>query len=179
MTVQKRLNRSRCRFGCGLEWAQGTMYKAGAGFPEGRGHLCDAAFVRHLRRRVIGQVVAVEPDVHNAEISKRLGRLWRQLSDDERRPFVEEADRLRVLHGREYPDYKYRPRKRLKPTPLITTSSSTSSRLAVNRKQRNTLTLAGLCCETPLLLFAVNLFEHSFAIRSALYKHDHSVAIAL
>lgn len=52
------------------------------------------------------------PDMHNAEISKRLGRRWRCLSDAERQPFIEEAARLRDLHLREYPDYKYRPRKK-------------------------------------------------------------------
>jgi len=79
------------------------------------------------------KIVAVQPDTHNAEISKRLGRLWRQLSDDDRRPFVEEAERLRVLHGREYPDYKYRPRKRVKPSsPAVT--SCTSSRSTLNGK---------------------------------------------
>jgi len=55
-----------------------------------------------------------QPDMHNAEISKRLGRRWKMLSDAERQPFVREAERLRVLHSREYPDYKYRPRKKLK-----------------------------------------------------------------
>jgi len=50
--------------------------------------------------------------MHNAEISKRLGRRWKELSEEDRQPFVEEAERLRVLHCREYPDYKYRPRKR-------------------------------------------------------------------
>ena len=50
--------------------------------------------------------------MHNAEISKRLGRRWKELTDEDRQPFIEEAERLRVLHCREYPDYKYRPRKR-------------------------------------------------------------------
>jgi len=70
------------------------------------------------------KIIAVQPDLHNAEISKRLGRLWRQLSDADRKPFVEEAERLRVLHGREYPDYKYRPRKRVKPSPVVTSLSN-------------------------------------------------------
>ena len=30
----------------------------------------------------------------------------------ERKPYVEEAERLRVLHMMEYPDYKYQPRKK-------------------------------------------------------------------
>jgi len=51
--------------------------------------------------------------MHNAEISQRLGARWRQLSDVEQRPFIDEADRLRRLHLLQYPDYKYRPRKRV------------------------------------------------------------------
>jgi len=51
--------------------------------------------------------------MHNAEISQRLGRRWRQLTDAEQRPFIEEAERLRRLHLQQYPDYKYRPRKRV------------------------------------------------------------------
>jgi hypothetical protein len=52
------------------------------------------------------------PDMHNAEISRRLGKLWRILPDGEKQPYVEESERLRVLHMKQYPDYKYRPRKR-------------------------------------------------------------------
>lgn len=52
------------------------------------------------------------PDMHNAEISRRLGKLWRLLSDSEKQPYVEESDRIRVLHMKQHPDYKYRPRKK-------------------------------------------------------------------
>ena len=60
------------------------------------------------------KICAQSPDMHNAEISKQLGRRWKLLSDQERVPFVEEAERLRVLHLQQYPDYKYRPRKKVK-----------------------------------------------------------------
>ena len=59
------------------------------------------------------KIAAVRPDMHNAEISQRLGRRWRQLTDAEQRPFIDEAERLRRLHLQQYPDYKYRPRKRV------------------------------------------------------------------
>jgi hypothetical protein len=52
------------------------------------------------------------PDMHNAEISRRLGKLWRLLSETEKQPYVDESERLRVLHMQQYPDYKYRPRKK-------------------------------------------------------------------
>ncbi|CAL2028645.1 unnamed protein product [Caenorhabditis brenneri] len=58
-----------------------------------------------------------QPDMHNAEISKQLGSRWRNLTDEEKSPFVQEAERLRVCHMQEYPDYKYKPRKKPKKNP--------------------------------------------------------------
>lgn len=59
------------------------------------------------------KICEIQPDMHNAEISKRLGRRWKMLNDEERHPFIEEAERLRKLHQQEYPDYKYRPKKKV------------------------------------------------------------------
>jgi transcription factor SOX4/11/12 (SOX group C) len=55
-----------------------------------------------------------QPDMHNAEISKHLGKRWKQLTDEEKKPFNVQAERLRQLHMQEYPDYKYKPRKKVK-----------------------------------------------------------------
>uniref|UniRef100_A0AAY4E1P7 Transcription factor SOX n=1 Tax=Denticeps clupeoides TaxID=299321 RepID=A0AAY4E1P7_9TELE len=62
------------------------------------------------RRKIMEQA----PDMHNAEISKRLGKRWKLLKDADKIPFIREAERLRLKHMADYPDYKYRPRKKVK-----------------------------------------------------------------
>ncbi|UXI16675.1 E3 ubiquitin-protein ligase [Sarcoptes scabiei] len=66
------------------------------------------------RRKICVQ----QPEIHNAEISKQLGKRWKLLTETERQPFIAEAERLRVLHLKQYPDYKYRPKKKLKMNPI-------------------------------------------------------------
>lgn len=57
------------------------------------------------------------PRLHNSEISKLLGVEWKLLSESEKRPFIDEAKRIRTQHMLEHPDYKYRPRR--KPKELV------------------------------------------------------------
>ena len=81
-----------------------------------------------LERR---KIVETNPDKHNAEISKELGSRWKLLTEVDRQPYIDEAERLRLLHQKEYPDYKYKPRKKL---------PKTSGR---GRRRKNALLLPG------------------------------------
>ena len=48
------------------------------------------AFMRwsQLERR---KIIEMNPDAHNAEISKNLGKKWRTLADEEKQPFIDEV----------------------------------------------------------------------------------------
>lgn len=77
-----------------------------------------------IERRKICQKT---PDMHNAEISKYLGSKWKSLSQEEKQPFIEEAERLRQFHSKEYPDYKYRPKKKQQKSPKAATTPVATS----------------------------------------------------
>ena len=63
------------------------------------------------KRRKLAQE---HPRLHNSEISKRLGIEWKSLSDEEKRPYIEEAKKIRNDHMAEHPGYRYRPRRKPK-----------------------------------------------------------------
>ena len=85
------------------------------------------AFMRwsQLERR---KIIEQNPDAHNAEISKNLGKKWRSLPEAEKQEYIDEAERLRQLHLKEYPDYKYRPKKKAKYPPAAAKPTSEGSK---------------------------------------------------
>ncbi|KAH9415473.1 Transcription factor SOX-9 [Dermatophagoides pteronyssinus] len=58
------------------------------------------------------QLSEQHPHLHNAELSKTLGNLWRNLDEKTKQPFKLEAERLRCQHKKDHPEYKYQPRRR-------------------------------------------------------------------
>uniref|UniRef100_A0AAR2IVR9 Transcription factor SOX-30 n=1 Tax=Pygocentrus nattereri TaxID=42514 RepID=A0AAR2IVR9_PYGNA len=50
------------------------------------------------------------PKASNADISVQLGLEWSKLTDKQKMPYYEEAQRLKIRHMQEFPDWIYQPR---------------------------------------------------------------------
>ena len=91
-------------------------------------------------RSLIAQVC---PQLHNATISKKLGVWWRKFSNEEKDVFEREKVKLTAFHAFEFPEYKYRPRKKAtkkteeKPETAPKEKSSSKKRKSPTTKQTN------------------------------------------
>ena len=58
------------------------------------------------------EILRKHPGINNAVVSKTLGAAWKKLTDHEKEPYVQEAQRLAEQHKNDHPEYKYRPRRK-------------------------------------------------------------------
>ncbi|XP_066430958.1 transcription factor Sox-3-like [Eleutherodactylus coqui] len=71
----------------------------------------NAYMIWYMHRR--GRLAAIVPRLSVCDISKLLGLEWRHLSDAEKKPFQDEAKRLKAELHSKYPNYKFKPKQKL------------------------------------------------------------------
>ncbi|KAI1780662.1 hypothetical protein F4818DRAFT_451067 [Hypoxylon cercidicola] len=68
------------------------------------------AFILY-RQHYQGQVAARHPGLANPEISKLIGEQWREQPEDVKDSWKRLAEEEKIRHQRQYPDYRYQPRR--------------------------------------------------------------------
>ncbi|KAI1766848.1 hypothetical protein GGR53DRAFT_181320 [Hypoxylon sp. FL1150] len=68
------------------------------------------AFILY-RQHYQGQVAARHPGLANPEISKLIGEQWREQPEDVKESWKRLAEEEKLRHQRQYPDYRYQPRR--------------------------------------------------------------------
>lgn len=63
------------------------------------------------RQNYQSDVVARNPGIANPDISKIIGRMWRELNDTDKAYWKQRAEEEKIRHRQQYPDYRYQPRR--------------------------------------------------------------------
>ncbi|XP_005418824.1 transcription factor SOX-30 [Geospiza fortis] len=72
-------------------------------------------------------VAKANPGANNAEISVQLGLEWSKLTEEQKQPYYEEANKIKLRHREEFPGWVYQPnKKKCSPPPGSAAFSGTS-----------------------------------------------------
>ena len=69
------------------------------------------------------KVFEANTTLNNAEISKLLGQQWKTLSNEEKQIYKDKAEQVKEEHKIQFPNYKYRPEKKIGTINIIKTKS--------------------------------------------------------
>ena len=74
------------------------------------------------------------PILNNAQISKLLGQQWKTLSNEEKQICKDKAKQVKQEHKIQFPNYKYRPKKKIGTINIIKTIKTKSCKKTTTRK---------------------------------------------
>lgn len=107
-------------------------------------------------------------------ISKQLGCKWKSLSAIEKQPFIEEAERLRLFHSKEYPDYKYRPKKKQQKGSKTATQTLSSASSNLKKNTPSTILSGPLSNAIPELVVGRKHLQHKYNGNRVLRKKNNT-----
>ncbi|NXC97085.1 SOX30 factor, partial [Certhia familiaris] len=84
-------------------------------------------------------VAKANPGANNAEISVQLGLEWSKLTEEQKQPYYEEANKIKLRHREEFPGWVYQPNKKKSSPPPGSAAFSGSSQSTITTIPAGTL----------------------------------------
>ena len=99
---------------------------------------CFMIWSRYMREKIYLN----KPQLNNADISKQLGLLWKNMTVEEKFPYVIEANRVKYEHKLNNPNYKYKPKSKqqkaiIKNKALNTVNTVKCKKTYITKKLKN------------------------------------------
>ncbi|XP_063284799.1 transcription factor SOX-30-like [Pelobates fuscus] len=113
-----------------------------------------------IHRSVLAKTI---PSTSNSEISVLLGAEWKKLSFEQKKPYFDEAERIRQRHQHEFPDWVYQPcikKKKCSPPSVTNDFSShftTCTVMSSNLSDIYTLSSSAFTHSIPPLVHSIEL----------------------
>ncbi|XP_064243919.1 transcription factor SOX-30 [Passer domesticus] len=122
-------------------------------------------------------VAKANPGANNAEISVQLGLEWSKLTEEQKQPYYEEANKIKLKHREEFPGWVYQPNKKkcssppgsaafsgtsqssIATNPAGTLSFSTPTYSFVNTSVKNSI--GRPVCESPAIRLPASSIQHA------------------
>ncbi|NWR05193.1 SOX30 factor, partial [Paradoxornis webbianus] len=93
-----------------------------------------------------GAVAKANPGANNAEISVHLGMEWSRLTEEQKQPYYEEANRIKLRHREEFPGWVYQPNKKKCSPPARSAAFPGTSQSAITTNPAGTLPFSSPTC---------------------------------
>ncbi|NXQ59302.1 SOX30 factor, partial [Anthoscopus minutus] len=84
-------------------------------------------------------VAKANPGANNAEISVQLGLEWSRLTEEQKQPYYEEANKIKLRHREEFPGWVYQPNKKKSSPPSRSAAFSGTSQSTITTNPAGTL----------------------------------------
>ncbi|XP_072791217.1 transcription factor SOX-30 isoform X2 [Taeniopygia guttata] len=118
-------------------------------------------------------VAKANPGANNAEISVQLGLEWSKLTEEQKQPYYEEANKIKLRHREEFPGWVYQPDRKKCSLPPRSAAFLGTSQSTITTNPAGTLPFS-----SPTYSF-VNSSGESPAIRLTASSIQHTVPMTL
>ncbi|CAO4383090.1 unnamed protein product [Caenorhabditis nigoni] len=88
-----------------------------------------------------GELMKGQPGMKPSDISKQLGEVWKGMTDEDKKPYIDEAHKLKADFEKNHPDYKFQPKRKPKSAKSVESKTSNASQSSAPATPSSSITV--------------------------------------